>query len=59
MGGCVGWIVLAGWSSKLKWMAAHVCGCARVLLVGGEEALVHVRQRHGKVLSYCMHSLLG
>ena len=53
------WTVIAGWSLKLEWMAAHVCGCARALLVGGGVVLVEARERHDKVLSGCMHSLLG
>ena len=36
-----------------------MCGCARALLVGGGEALVEARERHGKVLNDCMHPLLG
>ena len=53
------WTVVAGWSLKLEWTAARVCGCARALLVGGGEAFVEARERHGMTLSDCMHSLLG
>ena len=53
------WTVVAGWSLKLERMVACVCRCAWALLVGGGEALVEARERHGKVLSDCMHSLLG
>ena len=53
------WIVLVVWSLKLEWMAARVCGCARALLVGGGQALVEARERHCKVLSDCMHRMLG
>ena len=31
----------------------------RALVVGGGEALVEAKERHGKVLSDCMHSMLG
>jgi hypothetical protein len=58
VGGHVGWIVLAMWNLKLKWMAACVCGCARALLVGIEEELAKAWEIHGKVLSDCMHYLL-
>lgn len=39
-------------------MATCVCGFAWAMLVGGGEALVEARERHDKVLSDCMHSLL-
>jgi hypothetical protein len=29
------WTMVAGWSLMLEWLAIHVCGCARALLVGG------------------------
>ena len=29
------WTMVARWSLKLECMAAHVCGCARALMVGG------------------------
>ena len=47
------------WNLKLKWMVARVCGCTRALLVGGGEELAKVGEIHGRVLSDCMHSLLG
>ena len=51
--------MVAGWGLKLEWIVARVCECTRTLLVGGGEALVEARERHDKVLSDCMHSLLG
>ena len=50
--------MVARWSLKLEWMSTGVCGCTRALLVGGGEALVEARGRHGKVMSDCMHCLL-
>ena len=44
---------------EVKVGGTRVCGCARALLVGGGEALVEARERHGKVLSKCTHFLLG
>ena len=51
--------MVARWSLKLECMATYVCGCARALLVGGGEAFVEARKRDGKILSDCMHCLLG
>ena len=58
MGGCVEVDRDSRVELEVGVVATHVCLCARALLVGGGEALVEARERHGKVLSDCMHFML-